>query len=75
MLQSNWDLAVGLVQAPCVGEVEAARYSNVESEASVVVRGGSDVEIISCMWRPGCSGSWIVIYQCFWFLVGPGVSC
>jgi hypothetical protein len=28
-------------------------------------RGGSDVEAVNCMRRPGCLGSWIVIYQCF----------
>ncbi len=52
MLQGNWDLAVGWVQAPGVGEVEAAHCRNVESEALVVVGGGSDVETIGCMWRP-----------------------
>ena len=49
MLQGNWDLAVGWVQAPGVGEVEAARCRNVESEALIVVRGGSDVETMGCM--------------------------
>ncbi len=53
MLQGNWDLAVGWVQAPGVGEVEAARCRNVESEALVVVGGESDVEAIGCMWRLG----------------------
>jgi hypothetical protein len=41
MLQGNWDLAVGWVQAPGVGEAEAARCRNVELEASVVVGGRS----------------------------------
>jgi hypothetical protein len=53
MLRGNSDLAVGWIQAPGVGEVEAVRYRNVESEALVVVGGGSTVEAISCMWRPG----------------------
>jgi hypothetical protein len=48
------DLAVGWVQAPGVGEAEAARCRNVESEVSVVVEGGSDVEAIGCMGHPGC---------------------
>jgi hypothetical protein len=54
MLQSKWDLAVIWVQAPGVREVEAALCRNVESEALVVVGGGSDVEPIGCMWGPGC---------------------
>jgi hypothetical protein len=49
MLQSNWDLAVGWVQLPGVGEVEAACCKNVESEALVVVGGGSSIEAIGCM--------------------------
>ncbi len=49
MLQGNWDLAVGWG----VGEAEAVRCRNVELEALVVVGGGSDVETIGCMWRPG----------------------
>jgi hypothetical protein len=66
MLQSNWDLAVGWVQVPDVGEAEAVHCRNVESEALVkVVGGGSDIEDVGCMWFPGCSGSWIVVYQCF----------
>jgi hypothetical protein len=66
MLQSNWDVAVGWVQVPGVGEVERVRCCcNVESEALVVVGGGSYVEAIGCMWRPGCLGCWIVMYQCF----------
>jgi hypothetical protein len=56
MLQSNWDLAVGWVQAPGVKEAEMVRCWNVESEASAVVRGGSNVEAISCMWCPRCLG-------------------
>jgi hypothetical protein len=55
MLQSNWDLAVGRIQVPGVGEAEAARCRNVESEALVVVGGGSNVEAIGCMWCPGHS--------------------
>ncbi len=55
MLQGNWDLAVGWVQAPGVGEAEAARSRNVEMEASVVVRGGFNVETIGCKWHPGSS--------------------
>jgi hypothetical protein len=31
MLQDNWDLAVGWVQAPGVKEVEVPRCRNVES--------------------------------------------
>jgi hypothetical protein len=53
MLQSNWDLAVGWVQVPGVGEAKTAHCWNVESEASVVVGGGSDVEAVGCMWCPG----------------------
>jgi hypothetical protein len=53
MLRGNWDLAVGWVQAPGVGEAEAVHCRNVESKALVVVNGGSDVEAIVCMWRPG----------------------
>jgi hypothetical protein len=53
ILQGNWDLAVGWVQTPGVGEAEVARCRNVESKALVVVGGGSDVEAIGCMWRPG----------------------
>ncbi len=52
MLQNNWDLAVGWVQAPGVREAEAARCRNVKLEVSVVVGGGSNVEAIGCMWRP-----------------------
>ena len=55
MLQGNWDLAVRWVQAQGVGEVEAMHCRNVDTEASVVVRGGSNVELISCMWCPGSS--------------------
>jgi hypothetical protein len=55
MLQRRWDLAVGWVQAPGVGEAEVARCRNVELEALVVVGGRSNVETIGCMWRPGCS--------------------
>jgi hypothetical protein len=72
MLQGNWDLAVGWVQALGVGEAEAARCRNVETEALVVVRGGSDVEPIGCMWRPGSSRSWIVVYQGFGSQWGQG---
>jgi hypothetical protein len=43
---------VGRVQAPGVGEAEAAHCRNVESEASVVVGGRFDLETIGCMWRP-----------------------
>jgi hypothetical protein len=46
-------MAVGWVQVPGVREAEAANCRNVESEASVVVGGGSDVETIGCMWCPG----------------------
>jgi hypothetical protein len=53
MLQGNCGFAVVWVQAPGVGEAEEARCRNVESEASVVVGGGSDVITIGCMWRPG----------------------
>ncbi len=56
---------MGWVQAPGVGEVEAARCRNVETEALVVVGGGSDVEPIGCMWFLGSLISWIIIYQGF----------
>jgi hypothetical protein len=49
MLQGSWDLAVGLEQASGVGEAEAASCRNVESEALVVVGGGSGVETMGCM--------------------------
>ncbi len=62
MLQSNSDLAVGWVQAPGVKEAEAACGRNVELEALVVVGGRFDGETVGCMWRPGCLGSWIVVY-------------
>jgi hypothetical protein len=65
MLQGNWDLAVGWVQVPGVGEAEAACCGNVELEASVVVGGGSEVEAIGYMWHPGSLWSWIVVYQGF----------
>jgi hypothetical protein len=65
MLQENWNLTVGWVQAPGVGEAEAAHCRNVGKEASVVVKGGSNVEPIGCIWRPGRSRSWIIAYQCF----------
>ncbi len=55
MLQGNWDLAVGWVQAPGVGEAEAVRCRNVGWDASVVVGGGSNVEAVGCTWRPGSS--------------------
>ena len=55
MLQGNWDLAVGWVQVPGVGEAEVVHCRNVETEASVVVGGGSNVEPIGCMWCPGSS--------------------
>ncbi len=68
MLQSNWDLAVGWVQAPGVGEAEVVHGRNVESEALVVlVGGGCDIETVGCMCHPGCLGSRIVLYQCFGF--------
>jgi hypothetical protein len=53
MLQGNWDLSVSWVQMPGVGEAEAARCRDVESKASIVVGGGSNVETIGCMWCPG----------------------
>ncbi len=46
---------MGWIQAPGVGEAEAAHCQNVELEASVVVGGRSDVEAIGCMWCPGNS--------------------
>jgi hypothetical protein len=55
MLQGNWDLAVGWVQAPDVEEVEVACCRNVESEAPVVVGGRSYIDTIICIWHPGCS--------------------
>ena len=39
---------------PGAREAEVAHSRNVESEASVVVEGGSNVETIGCMWCPGC---------------------
>ncbi len=56
---------MGWVQPPGVREAEAARCRNVESEASVVVEGGSDVETIIFMWCPGSLWSWIIVYQGF----------
>jgi hypothetical protein len=53
--QGNWDLAVGWVKVPGVGEVEEACCRNVELEALVVVGGGSNVEAVACMWHPECS--------------------
>jgi hypothetical protein len=67
MLQGNWDLAVSWIQVPGVGEAEGAHCRNVEMEASVVVRGGSNVEPIGCMWCPGSLLSWIIVYQSFGF--------
>jgi hypothetical protein len=63
MLQGNWDFAVNWVQVPGAEEAKAAHCRNVESEASVVVRSGSNIEAISCMWHPGRLLSWIVLYQ------------
>ncbi len=54
MLQGNWDLAVGWVQALGVRETEVVHCRNVELEALVVVGGRSDIETIGCMWCPGC---------------------
>ncbi len=48
MLQGNWDLAVGWVQAPGVREAEVVHCRNVKSEALVVVRGRSGVEAVAC---------------------------
>ncbi len=56
---------MGWVQVPGVGEAEAARCRNVELKALVVVGGGSGIETSGCMWRPGCSQSWIIVYQGF----------
>ena len=63
---------MGWVQTPGVGEAEAARYRNVETEALVVVGGGSDVEPIGCMWRPESARSWIIVYQGFGSQWGQG---
>jgi hypothetical protein len=54
LLQGNWNLAVGWVHTPGVGEAEVVHCRNVESEALVVVGGRSDLETISCMWHLGC---------------------
>jgi hypothetical protein len=37
MLQFNWNLAVGWVEAPRVGEAEASCCGNVELETSIMV--------------------------------------
>ncbi len=55
MLQGKWILAVGWVQVPGVREAGLVHCKNVELKVLVVVRGGSDVETIGCMWRPGSS--------------------
>ncbi len=44
---------MGWIQAPSVGEAEAAHCRNVELKALVVGGGGSDIETIGCMWRLG----------------------
>jgi hypothetical protein len=72
MLQGNWDLALGWVQTPGVGEVEVACCRNAEMEALVAVGGGSDVEPIGCMWRPESARSWILLYQGFGYHWGRG---
>jgi hypothetical protein len=52
MLQSNRDLGVGWVQTPCIREAEASCGRDVETEASVVVRGRAYIETIGCMGYP-----------------------
>jgi hypothetical protein len=77
MLQGNWDLVVGWVQAQGVREAEAAHCRNVESEASVVVGGGSKVQHRS-HWLHVAPRKFVILdrhISGLWFLVGPGVSC
>jgi hypothetical protein len=52
MLQCNWNLAVGWVEAPRVGEAEALCCRNVELETSIMVGSRAYVVAICGM---GCS--------------------
>ena len=52
MLQSNRDLGVGWVKTPCIREAKALCDRDVETEASVVIRGRAYLETIGCMGCP-----------------------
>jgi hypothetical protein len=52
MLQCNWNLAVGSVEAPRVGEAEALCCGNVESETLIMVVSRAYVVAIRGMGHP-----------------------
>ncbi len=58
LLQSNWDLAVGWMQVPRVGEAKTLCCRNVESEASIVVRGGTYVCVSGLGLGMGYCNAW-----------------
>jgi hypothetical protein len=51
MLRCNWNLAVGWVEAPHVGEAEASCCGNVESETSIMVGSRAYVVAVRGMGR------------------------
>jgi len=54
MLRHYRDLAVGWIQMPCVGEMEASRGWDVESEALVVIESRAFIVTIGCVGGAGC---------------------
>jgi hypothetical protein len=52
MLQCNWNLAVGWVEAPRVGEVEALCGGNVESKSLIMVGSRAYVVVVRGMGCP-----------------------
>jgi hypothetical protein len=56
---------MGRVQPPGVRIVETPSQPNVETKTTVVIIGQDNVEIVSCMQRPGGSCCGIVLNQCF----------
>ncbi len=52
------------VQAPSVGEAEAAGCWDVESETAVVITGWTNIETVCCMGSPGSAIRRVIINQC-----------
>jgi hypothetical protein len=52
MLRCNWNLAVGWVEVPRVGEAEALCCGNVELETSIMVVSRAYIVAVRGMGRP-----------------------
>ncbi len=52
MLQCNWNLAVGWVEAPRVGEGEASCCGNIELKTSIMVVSRAYIVAVHGMGRP-----------------------